>query len=238
MWIGLTLFAATVVVRLSGFGGSVVAMPILVPLITLAGASPLINLFGVTSFSLVIFRQWRDITVGDMWRNIVAAVIATPLGVWLTFVVAESAMRLILGSICVLYAIYNFTNLPRPRLTNPYWGWGFGIIAGLFGGAFNVGGIPTVLYADTQGWEPERFRLNMFSFFLVTSTLALPTRYLAGQFTLSVISYWLLGIPFLLFGLWVGYKLTTVIERQRFRQLVLVLLIVLGGRLIWGVFQS
>jgi len=234
--IGLTLLVATVVVRVSGFGSSVVAMPILVPLITLAGASPLVNLFGVTNHGLLIARRWRNLKIDDMWRNIVAAVITTPFGIWLTFVVAESTMRLILGTICILYALYNFSTLPQPKLVSPYWGWGFGLIAGVFSGAFNVGGVPTVIFADTQNWEPERFRLNMFTYFLITGALALVSRYIAGQITLRIIGYWLLAIPFLFLGLLLGRILANLVNRQRFRQLVLLLLIILGGRLIWGVF--
>ena len=141
-------------------------------------------------------------------------------------------LRITLGVICILYALYRLFDLPTPTFASPHWGWFFGVLAGLFGGAFNVSGVPAVIYASTQNWKPERFRLNMFSFFLTVSSFALISRYVAGQLTAQVIVYWLWTIPFLLLGLVIGQFLLRFVPRERFQQIVLLLLIVLGGRLI------
>ena len=234
--VGLILFSATVVVRLAGFGSSLVAMPMLTPLLGLWVASPLMNLFGITNFGLVIFQRWKDLTLKDVWRLVLMTVLIVPLGIYLVLVVPESFLRLVLGTICILYGLYGFTSLPMPRLKNPNWAWVYGFCAGVFSGAFNVGGVPVILYADTQDWEPERFRLNMFSFFFVTSIFSLVSRYAAGQLTGEVIQIWLTAIPFLLLGLAVGSYLTRFVNKTRFRKLVLGLLIVLGSRLIYSVY--
>lgn len=230
--IGSVLLAATIVVRIAGFGGSLVAMPLLVPLIGIHVAAPMMNLFGLVNFSIVLVQQWRLLTIQDIWRLMLLAVLTTPLGVYLLFIVPETALRIALGIICILYALYRLLDLPIPALTHPNWSWLFGAIAGLFGGAFNVSGVPVVIYASTQDWEPERFRLNMFTFFLIISSFALISRYVAGQLTAQVITYWVWTIPFLLLGLAIGHYLVRFVPRDRFQQLVLVLLIVLGGRLI------
>lgn len=230
--IGAILFLATIVVRLAGFGGSLVAMPLLIPLIGLHVASPLMNLVWMTTFIIPLYQQWHSLTLRDVWRLAVLAVLLTPFGVYMLFVFPEAALRLTLGIICVVYAIYRLLQLPTPQFASPHWEWLFGGLAGLFGGAFNVGGVPTVIYASTQPWEPERFRLNMFSFFLCTSLFALISRYVAGQLTGIVVQHWLLVLPFLLAGLGVGQYLTRFVDRERFQTLVLLLLIVLGGRLI------
>ncbi|MGB0389359.1 MAG: sulfite exporter TauE/SafE family protein [Ardenticatenaceae bacterium] len=232
--VGLILFCATVVVRLAGFGSSLVAMPLLTPLLGLPVASPLMNLFGVTNFSVVIFQRWKEVTLKDVWRLALMTVLVIPLGIYLIFVVPEAFLRVVLGMICLLYALYGLAKLPMPRLTNPNWAWVYGFWAGVFSGAFNVAGVFVVLYADTQDWEPERFRLNMFSFFLVVSILSLVSRYVAGQLTAQVMQIWLGTTPFLLLGLAVGSYLTRFVNKTRFRQLVLCLLIVLGTRLIYS----
>lgn len=231
--VGLILFSATVVVRLAGFGSSLVAMPLLTPLLGLPVASPLMNLFGMATFGTVIFQKWKDLTFKDIWRLALMTGLIIPVGIYLIYVVPESFLRLVLGMICIVYALYGFTNLPVPRLTNPNWAWVYGFFGGVFSGAFNVGGVVAVLYADTQDWEPERFRLNMFSFFFTTSTLGLVSRYIAGQLTSHVLQIWLGTIPFLFLGLAVGGYLTRFVNKAHFRKLVLCLLIVLGSRLIY-----
>ena len=226
------MFAATVVVRIAGFGGSLVAMPLLIPLIGLHAASPLMNLFGMTTFSVTLYQQWQELTFRDMARVMATAVIATPFGVYLLFIIPEPTLRLVLGIICISYATYRLFKLPNPNLTHPHWGWLFGTIAGLFSGAFNVGGVPAVIYATAQEWQPERFRLNMFSFLLIISSFGLISRYAAGQLTSTVISYWLFTTPFMLIGLAVGKYLTRFVNQKQFQTLVLLLLLVLGARLI------
>lgn len=231
---GLILFGSTLVVRLAGFGGSLTAMPLLSPMLGLNVAAPLMNLFGVTNFSTLVIQKWRDVTFSDMWRLVVMNILFTPLGIWMLLWVDESVLRLILGVLCAGYALMRLANVPPPALKNPNWGWLYGFFSGVFTGAFSVGGVPAVLYADTQDWEPERFRLNMFSFFSVTSGINVVTRYFAAQLTLDLIFLWISVTPFLFAGLWVGEKLTHLVNKERFQKLVLLLLIILGGRLIYS----
>ncbi len=230
--IGGILFSATVVVRLAGFGGSLVAMPLIVPMLGLTFSASLMNLFGVASFSFVIFQRWRDLTFGDVWRIILAGMFLYPVGIWTAVFVPEALMRFVLGIICILFAIYGLAKLPFPLLQHPIWQWITGAFAGLFGGAFSVSGVPAILYSSTQDWEPERFRLNMFTFLLTMSMIGVVFRILAGQITRPVVSLWLTAVPFLYLGINVGEYLTRFVSRERFRQLVLVLLIILGGRMI------
>ena len=232
--VGLILFVSTIVVRVAGFGGSLTSMPLLTPIIGLNVASPLMNLFGVTNFSTIVIQKWREVQFSDIWRLVITNIIFTPAGIWLLSLTDESFLRLVLGIVCAGYSAMRLLKLPPPTLENPNWGWVYGFFSGIFTGAFSVGGVPAVLYADTQSWEPERFRINMFSFFTVTGFVNLATRYFAGQITLYLILLWLTAIPFLIAGLWVGGRLIGYIDKNRFQQLVLIMLVVLGLRLIYS----
>ena len=119
----------------------------------------------------------------------------------------------------------------------PIWQSIYGIISGIFTGTLGVGGVPAVLYADTQAWEPERFRLNMFSFFFLTGYVNVTTRYFAGQYTGQIVTLWFFALPFMFLGLWVGEKISKRVNKQQFQYLVLLLLVLLGGRLIYSVFS-
>ena len=234
--IGMVLFCATVVVRVAGFGSSLVAMPLIVPLITVPIASPVMALFNVANFAVVISQYWRELTFKDIWRNIVGAILFIPLGIWILFLIPEDVLRFSLGAFVITYAIYRLLNLPFPKLKNPNWGWVAGMVAGITSGAFTLGGVPTVIYADTQDWEPDHFRLNMFTFFLITGIASTIIRFFAGQITWQVVAYWAFSLPFMVAGLYVGTRLAKRVNREQFRRLVLVLLIVLGGRLIGSAF--
>lgn len=232
--IGLILFLSTLVVRVSGFGGALTAMPLIIPIIGLPPAAPLMNLFGVTTFSTVVWQRWRDLRFQDVWRLVLMNVLFAPVGIWILSQVNESLLRLFFGGLCVIYASMRMFKVPAPTLRRPGWQWLYGAISGIFTGTFSLGGVAAVLYADTQPWEPERFRLNLFSFFFVTSYINIITRYLSGQITPQVIILWITSTPFLFIGLWVGEKIANRVDQARFSKLVLLLLIVLGGRLIYS----
>lgn len=234
--VGMVLFVSTIVVRVAGFGASLTAMPVISPILGLNVAAPLMNLFGATNSSVLVVQKWKEFTFSDMWRLAVMNILFTPVGIWTVEWVAESSLRLILGVVCGGYALLRLAKIPPPALDDPNWGWVYGFFSGVFTGAFSVGGVPAVLYAETQQWEPERFRLNMFSFFALISGVNLITRYFAGQLTLGLIFLWLTVIPFMFIGLWVGEKLTHFINKDRFQQLVLVMLVILGGRLVYSAF--
>ena len=232
--VGFVLFVSTIVVRVAGFGGSLTSMPLISPMLGLNVASPLMNLFGVTNFSALVIRKWHEVNFNDIWRLALMNVLLNPAGIWLLFWIDESILRLVLGIVCAGYSLLRLLKLPPPALENPNWGWVYGFFSGVFSGAFSVGGLPAVLYADTQNWEPERLRINMFSFFTVTGIVNLITRYFAGQITFYLILLWLTAIPFLFAGLWVGERLIDYVDKNRFQQLVLVMLIILGVRLIYS----
>jgi uncharacterized membrane protein YfcA len=232
--VGLILFFSTTVVRVAGFGGSLTAMPLISPILGLGVASPLMNLFGVTNFTTLVIQKWREFTFTDMWRLAVMNILFTPVGIWTLSLVEESVLRFTLGVVCAGYSLMRLAKVPPPALKNPNWAWVYGFFSGVFTGAFSVGGVPAVLYADSQDWEPERFRTNMFSFFSITSGINMVTRYFAGQFTWEVVFLWLTALPFMFSGLWVGEKLTRFVDKQRFQKLVLLMLVVLGVRLIYS----
>ena len=231
--VGSILFSATIVVRLAGFGGSLFAMPLIVPILSLPVSSAIMNLFGITNFGIVLAKQRHALAFRHIWRIILGSALFVPLGVYLVTIVAESALRIFLGIICIGYALYNLLNLKKPHLKSLSWQWLTGTWAGLFGGAFNVSGVPVIIYADTQNWEPEQFRLNMFSFFLVNSCVGLTSRYVAQQLTSQVFIIWGATIPFMLLGLYIGGYLTQFVNKAQFRHIVLILLLILGSRLIF-----
>lgn len=209
-------------------------MPLIVPLITVPVASPIMSLFGVANFAIVVGQYWRDLSLKDIWRMTLAAMLFLPLGIYILFIIPENRLRLTLGIFVIVYALYRLFKLPFPELKNPNWGWVAGIFAGIASGAFSLGGIPGVIYADTQEWEPDRFRLNMFTFFLINGIYSVIVRYFAGQITGQVLAFFGVGLPFMLAGLYVGTKLADRVNRDQFRKLVLFLLIILGGRLLFS----
>ncbi len=230
--IGLTIFLATTILRLVGFGGGMIGMAMLVPVLGTITASPLMSLFGVINTGLAITQFRRNLTLQDVWRIVAAMVITIPIGVLSINYLPESLLRGSIGVACILFACYRGVKLPLPTVENARWGYLVGMLGGLMGGSVNIPGVPVILYAETQDWEIDRYRINLFTVFFSSSTIALISRLIAGQYTGQIVIYWLQALPFLMAGQVVGYTLTHYVNRDLFRKLVLLLIFMMGVRIL------
>lgn len=230
--IGLTIFFAAVTLRLAGFGASMVSISALAPLLGTLTAIPLVSLIDVINTSVALTQTYRDLTLRDVWRIIAAMLITIPLGVLSINYLPETVLRGSIGITCVVFALYRAAQLPLPTLKDARWGYLAGVFGGLMGGSVNIPGVPVILYAETQNWTVNRYRVNLFAVFLCSSIIALVSRFIAGQYTQQIIIYWLQALPFLLAGQVVGQTLTHYVNRDLFRKLVLLLVFSMGVRIL------
>jgi uncharacterized protein len=133
----------------------------------------------------------------------------------------------------VLYTVYG---LARPAFKPIKIGIaadiGIGIVNGLVGGLTGLGGIISTMSCQWRGWtrDVQRavFQPVLFAAFVVISISMVAT----GAVTPETLKLYGLGFPFMLAGLWSGFKLYGKIDDEVFRKVVLVLLLLAGVSLI------
>lgn len=232
MAIALVVFAAAAVQGVMGFGGALVAMPLLVTLVGVQTATPAFAVIGMLATLLNAIRWRAHVTLRDLVQLVVPAALGIPIGVlFLARVDAEVVTRA-LGAILIVYAVYNLLGLGVPPLRGRGWAFAAGFSSGILSGAFNTGGPPVIVFADASGWTAERFRGNLQTYFVLISVFILATHALVGHFTPAVWRTALIGVPALLAGQLLGVRLCRYIDPARFRRLVLVLLLLLGAQLL------
>ena len=121
---------------------------------------------------------------------------------------------------------------PPPRLKHPAWAYGFGFLAGVLGGAYNTSGPPVVIYGNCRRWPPAEFKGNLQGFFLVNDLLVVAGHALSRNLAPPVLRDYLIALPALALGLFVGSKLDQRLDPELFRKVVLVLLVVMGLRML------
>lgn len=224
--IAFFVYAAT------GFGGGLVAMPLITPLIGIGMASPLFALVSLTSEGFMLFRNRRQLRLQSVWKLSLASMIAIPPGIALARALPEHTVLLILGTIVSGYALYSLIHPHIPQITNTNWGFGFGALAGLLSGAYNTSGPPLVIYANLRRWTPSEFKTNLQSIFILNSLVVVSIHALNGHFTEPLLENYVLVVPAMLLGLFIGWKMEKRIHPDQFRKLVLILLVFVGLRLI------
>jgi hypothetical protein len=228
--IGIVMLAAFTE-SVSGFGSALVAMALLPIFISIQEAVPLVALLSLVLEIVLLLYYRTALNARAIRRVIFGSLLGIPLGIYFLRGVDEQIVLRLLGIVLVSYAVFSLLKLHLPQFANPRWGWLFGFIAGILGGAYNTSGPPVVIYGQSQNWSPDEFKANLQSFFLVNSAIVLVGHALSGNVTPQVWNDFLVALPALALGIFGGLLLNRCIDPLRFRQIVQGMLIVLGVRL-------
>jgi uncharacterized membrane protein YfcA len=228
----ITVFFAIFTQSVSGFGLALVSMPVIAGLVGVRVATPLVVLVAFLAELFLILRYRRSINIGAVWRLTLASAIGIPLGVMALGVLDETVVLSILGILIILYALYALLNLSLPKLEGGIWGYVFGFISGMLGGAYNVAGPLVIIYGNCRGWEQKEFKGNLQGFFIVGTVVAIVSHAISQNLTTTVWRFFLISLPAIGLGLLAGIYLDKFINPVRFRKIVLVGLMVAGVQLI------
>jgi uncharacterized membrane protein YfcA len=209
-----------------------VAMPLLVELIGIETAAPLVSLMTVTGMVIILIRERHQMAFKAVFPLVISSAIGIPLGVLALRQMDAELVTGVLGLVIAGYALYALFAPEIPPLSHPLWAYGFGLLSGLLAGAYNTGGPPLIVYANTQGWESSEFRGNLQTMAMTGILLVVITHALSGNLTAVVWTRYLVALPALGIGLLIGFKLDSIVNPALFRKVVLILLLIIGLRLL------
>ena len=229
----LVLGMAAFTQSLSGFGLALVSMPLLSLLISVPEATAWVAVISLFVEAWLLRRYWAHLQWKPVKHLLAASVVGVPVGVALLQRLPESALKQGLGGLLVAYSLYVLLGLQLSPLESRLWAWGAGFLAGAFGGAYNTSGPPVILYGHARRWAPEAFKANLQAFFLVSSGAVFLAHLALGDITAVTWRRALASLPALALGLWLGKTASTRLAPPRFRQLVLVMLLLLGIKMLF-----
>lgn len=238
IFIVLTVFLGTFTATTLGFGKGLIVMPILTILLGLDMAAPLTALAMLTSQILVILWFRSSFSLEDVMPLMIPAALGIPAGLFLITVVDEHIMRPVLGGLIILYVLYRIYQPDLPPL-NPApkpATWAAGFTAGMLTGAYNTPGPPIIIYGDMCGWEKDRFRINLQSFFIFCSTLTLVGHVIQGRITSTLMLNYVWVIIGIISGMAAGILLDKYMSANIFKWMVQLLLLLIGGSMILSAF--
>jgi uncharacterized membrane protein YfcA len=231
--ITFAIFLGIFTQSLSGFGLGLVSMALLAEPLGVQTATPLIALVAITCEVVMLFRYRSAFNLEAVRRLVLASVVGVPLGVILLRQVSPATALTVLGIFLIGYALYALVTPRLPEIKNPRWAYGFGFVAGLLSGAYNTGGPPYVVYGTCSRWQPTEFKSNLQGIFIVNSILVIGSHALSHNFTAPVWQDFLIALPAMALGMWLGFRLDRYVDPAVFRKLVLLLLLLLGASMIF-----
>ena len=202
-------------------------------IITPMQTATLIAGYGLLTQGYGIFKLRHTIDLQKAWPLALGTIIGIPIGVSILAYLNPTYLRFGVGMLLVLYTVYG---LMRPVFAPMKIGTGadiaIGVSNGLLGGLTGLGGVISTISCQWRGWPKDVqravFQPVLFAAFVVISM----SQAVAGTITRDTLALYALGVPFLVAGLWSGFKLFGKIDDETFRKTVLVLLLFAGLSLI------
>jgi uncharacterized membrane protein YfcA len=227
-------FAGALVAGLSGFAFGLVAASIWLYILTPVQTATLIIAFGLIVQGYSVWKLRRALDWKKFWPFVAGAALGVPVGVTILTWANPMHVRMGVGVFLVLYSLYAFF---RPAL-KPVTGGGaaadagVGFLNGVLGGMTGLAGILVTIWSGLRGWPKDQqrtvFQPVAVAIFLM-SALWLGAK---GAITPDTIKLFVIGLPVLIAGTWLGLKLYGRLDEASFRKVVLVLLLASGVALI------
>lgn len=227
-------FAAEVIGTMAGFGAATVLTPIaswFFPIKTAVALVACFHLFGNAS-RLRFFGRHIDWRIA--LRFGLVGIMCSFVGAWLSLWLSSSLMRLLLGGFLVMYAwleALGATAVRVPARTSTLVAGG--AISGLIAGLIGTGGAIRSVCLLAFGLPKEAYLGTSAVIALVVDATRLPVYLSQGLLPRDL---WpiLAALTVMAFaGAWLGQRLVRSIPAARFKQFVLVMLLLMGVKLLW-----
>jgi uncharacterized protein len=229
----LATFLGGFVSGFSGFAMGLVVSGIWLHIITPVQTAALIAGYGLLMQGYGIAKLRHELSWQNIWPLTLGTAIGIPFGVMLLTHINPTYLRFGVGVLLVLYATYSLVGPPiKPMKISAPADVAIGISNGLLGGLTGLGGIVSTISCQWRGWSKDKqrsvFQAVLFAAFVIISISQL----ISGSYTVETLKLYGIGLPFMMAGIWIGFKLYGTIDDETFRKAVLILVLVAGASLI------
>jgi hypothetical protein len=234
--VALAVAVASYAQAVSGFGFALIASPLIAtvegPKTAVVGGAVV-----ATLQSLYVIRALRP----DVhWRPVAlitgASLLGMPLGLLAFSRLSKQELTAVIGALVLLFALLMWRGwrLPDTRLTEVI----AGIVSGSLATSTGTSGPPIVITFHGRGLRPNAFRACLAGVFTLQGLATVGLFAAAGKFDADVWRVIAVGTPAMVAGWLAGNRLFVRIDPDRFRKIVLGMLVVSGLVAVGGAFLS
>jgi uncharacterized membrane protein YfcA len=228
----LIVFAAYVVFGITGFGSTLIAVPLLAHLFPLKFVVP----FFVILDCIGAFNMGLRLRADLMRREIVLLLPFLAAGILAgVYLLVRVRPELLLGGLGVFVVIFGLSYIIKRGKGTPLPHW-IGAPIGLFGGTtsamFGIGGPIYVFFLTGRGATPTQIRATMPVIFMFTTVARIVMFALAGLYSPAALAAATALLPVMALGIWAGHHLHLNLSQQTVIRVMGTLLVLSGISLI------
>jgi hypothetical protein len=224
---------AYVIFGITGFGSTLIAVPLLAHLLPLKFAIPMMVLLDFSASLRIGTRFRADISKRELAYLMPFMFIGMIGGLFLLIELPAHILLLALGIFICGYGLYAARGKEATLALSRAWSLPAGLVGGIFSALFSSGGPLYVMYLTARGLDKSQLRSTMSAIFVVTTATRIVLFALSGLYAQDgVLLTAALLFPVMLVGLYFGNRLHLNLPRTRVLQCVGGLLIVSGASLV------
>ena len=230
----LATFIGALIIGVSGFAFGLVAAGLWLHVLTPVQTATLIIAYGLILQGYAVFHLRHALDWRRLLPFIFGAALGVPAGVAILDWADPAQVRAGTGAFLILYSLYA---LLRPALKPVTHGGAaadaaVGFLNGVLAGVTGLAAILVTIWCGLRGWPKDEQRAvfqpaAMANFVMTAAWLGAK-----GALSGDTVQLFLIGLPALALGFWLGFKLYGRLDEAAFRKAVLLLLLISGAALI------
>jgi len=223
------IFLAAVVRGFSGFGFSLLSITAISLILPVSQIVPSIFLLEIAASLNLIPGIWREIDWKSLRWLMLGYVVGLPFGAYALINAPADPTQIVLGLFVIVTSIMMLRGFRLEKTPGPTACTGTGVASGVLNGAFGIGGPPVVLFYFSTPGAAAIGRASVIFFFLFTDLLGILYFAWQGIVTQQSFVQFILWMPTLLIGIWIGAHGFRRMNQEAFRRWVLLILIALAA---------
>ncbi len=233
VWFMLVLMFAVFVQALSGFGGTLIAMPLGIALMGLPLTKPVMTIVAWITGVIVVATEWKHIRPKELCKMVGVMLVGVLGGIFVMDAVADLTFLLLFYGVVVagigLKKLF-WKSEKRP----PVWWQNTSLaLAGIMQGLFVSGGSFLAIYSVEKLPEKKEFRATVNAVWAIINTVMITTYGFTGALTGEVLKTAVIAVVPTLVAIWLGWKLANKVNQATFLKIIYVILIASGAVLLW-----
>lgn len=235
----IIIFLANIIQGITGFAGTILAMPFSISVVGYEVAKPVLNVLGILAGIYVIIGDYKKINIEQFKKICLYMGLGIILGILIKSLASahKKILYLLLGIFVIFIGVKGLITSIFKQENKNVSNKGSSLLllfAGIVHGMFVCGGPLVVGYLSNATKDKEEFRKTISAVWIVLNTMILISDLFAGYYTSNVIRIQLISIVFLFGGMFVGGKLYKHMNQNVFMILTYILLCISGLSLILG----
>ena len=227
-------FVAAFVAALAGFALGVVALAIWLYAVTPVQAAALIAAYALLVQGYAVWKLRRSIDARRLLPFVLGSAIGIPAGISILEWASPADLRNAVGVLLVLFSVYSLARpqLPQVRRAGKSLDGVVGVVNGVIGASTGLGGTLPAIWCGMRGWNKDEQRAVFQP--AAVATFLMMIAWFGGAGILDADIGWLfvIGLPALFAGTWLGWKLYGRLDETAFRKVVLYVVLVSGLALV------